>query len=196
MRKTRIVVDGNIGCGKTTVIKEMNNTTRIPIFLEPLHKWNELLALFYDDPNKWAFPFNLEVMTTFNEWKDNSFAAVYERSPLSCRYVFTQLNHEHHHMHDLELKVFDKIYKELKWDPEVLIYIRTDPDICVQRMKERARCCESNVSLDYIRDVHRKYEDLVCNAELMAGICLHIVDGDQNKEKVFEDVKKIVEQYT
>lgn len=196
MSKARIVIDGNIGCGKTTVIKELNNETRIPIFLEPLHKWNDLLTLFYEDHSKWAFTFNLEVMTSFHEWKDNSFLALYERSPLSCRHVFTQLNYENKHMHALELQVFDKIYKELKWDPEVLVYIRTDPDVCYLRMKERARCCEMGVSHDYIVSVHEKYEALVSNTDVMRNIDLHIVDGNQDKKKVYEDVQKIVSQYS
>jgi thymidine kinase len=185
----KVVIDGNIGCGKTTLIKRLNDDIRIPIFLEPLHKWNDLLTLFYDDPKKWAFPFNLEVITSFHEWKSNAFPAIYERSPLSCRKVFTQLNVEMGHMHTLELGVFDKIYKELSWMPDVLIYIRTDPQTCSQRMQERARECEKHVPLDYIQSIHTKYEMMV--KEITTPT--YVVDGNQSKDKVYEDVKKIVQ---
>lgn len=186
----KIAIEGNIGCGKTTVIKSLNDSIRIPIFLEPLHKWNEMLTLFYKDPAKWAFPFNLEVISSFHEWKNNTFPAIYERSPLSCRHVFTQLNHDTGHIHELELSVFDKIYKELAWKPEAIIYIRTDPNICSNRMAERARECEKELPIEYIQMVHDKYEDMIRNKT--DGIIVFIVDGNNSREEVFKQVESIV----
>lgn len=191
----KIVIDGNIGCGKTTVIKSLNDKLRIPIFLEPLQKWSDYLKLFYENPQKWAFPFNLEVLTTFAEWKHNLFPAIYERCPLSCRYIFTELNYDLGHLHKLEMATFDKIYKDLKWEPEVLIYIRTDPSICSQRMKERGRSCESEVPKEYIQSVHDKYEAMINNESIMKYIKFHIIDGNQEKEKVFNDICEILKTY-
>ncbi len=191
----KIVIDGNIGCGKTTVIKRLNDEIRIPIFLEPLQKWNDHLTLFYENPQKWAFPFNLEVLTTFYEWKNNTFPAIYERCPLSCRYIFTELNYDLGHLHKLEMATFDKIFKEIKWEPEVLIYIKTDPNICVQRMKERGRSCEAGVSTDYIEAVHNKYEAMTNNTSIMKNIKLHIINGNQEKEKVFNDICEVLKMY-
>ncbi len=191
----KIVIDGNIGCGKTTVIKKINDDIRIPIFLEPLQKWNDHLTLFYEDPKKWAFPFNLEVLTTFYEWKNNTFPAIYERCPLSCRYIFTQLNYELGHLHPLELSTFDKIFKEIKWIPDILVYIKTDPKICVSRMKQRGRACEMSVSEDYIESVHQKYEELINNKEVMKDVTIHIVDGNQEKDKVYSDTLDIIKTY-
>lgn len=191
----KIVIDGNIGCGKTTVIKRINDEIRIPIFLEPLQKWNEYLTSFYEDPKKWAFPFNLEVLMTFYEWRFNMFPAIYERCPLSSRYIFTELNYDLGHLHKLELSTFDKIFKEIKWCPTVFIYIRTDPLVCSARMKERGRSCETGVSDEYINAVHEKYEKLVQNNDVMKGINIHIVDGNQEKDKVFDDICNILKNY-
>ena len=187
----KIVIDGNIGCGKTTMIKQLNDDIRIPIFLEPLHKWNELLTLFYKDPAKWAFPFNLEVLLTFNEWKDNTFPAIYERNPLSCRYVFTDQNYDSGHIHRVELEIFKKLYKQLSWNPDVLIYIQTDPEICYKRMQERGRGCESEVSLEYLKDIHNKYEKLV----LDCNIPVYIINGNKEKKQVYEQILQIVKSY-
>ena len=185
----KIVIDGNIGCGKTTMIKRLNDDMRIPIFLEPLHKWNDLLSLFYEDPQKWAFSFNLEVLLTFNEWKENNFPAIYERNPQSCRYVFTENNFESGHLHPLQMEVFKKIYERLAWVPDILIYIRTDPQICYKRMQERGRNCESSVSLDYLQKIHDKYEKLMMDSHV------HIIDGNRDKDEVYVEVLKIVQSY-
>ena len=184
----KIVIDGNIGCGKSTVIKKLNDDFRIPIFLEPLHKWDTLLSLFYDDPSKWAFPFNLQVLTDFHEWRNNNFPAIYERSPLSCRYVFTQLNHEMGHVHPEELKIFDKIFNELIWTPDICIYIKTDPQICMDRMTSRGRTCEKKVPLDYLEKVHDKYQELASKYASR----IHIIDGNRDSQLVYDDVVTII----
>ena len=207
----KIVIDGNIGCGKTTVIQRLNDEFRIPIFLEPLHKWHEYLTEFYKDPKKWAFPFNLEVLMTFNQWIGNGFPAIYERSPLSCRYVFTEQNFESGHVHPLELNIFSKLYKKLSWSPDVLIYINTDPNVCYERMQTRARDCESHVSLDYLTNIHNKYTNLVACCDPAARIPfrsvsapigirfnvpkLHIIDGNKDKEEVYQEIAAIVRGY-
>lgn len=184
----KIVIDGNIGCGKTTIIKKLNDELRIPIFLEPLHKWDKLLSLFYDDPSKWAFPFNLQVLTDFHEWRHNNFTAVYERSPLSCRHVFTQLNYEMGHIHPEELKIFDKIFGELMWTPDFCIYIQTNPANCMERMTKRGRQCEQNVPLDYLEKVHLKYQELATRYSHK----IHIIDGNRDPDLVYKDVLDIV----
>lgn len=188
----KIVIDGNIGCGKTTLIKRLNDEIRIPIFLEPLQKWTTLLTLFYENPEKWAFAFNLEVLTSFHEWKENSFPAIYERSPLSCRYVFTQQNTDQKYIDELELAVFDKIYNELKWEPDVLIYLQTDPIICSKRIKDRGRDCEANIKQDYIEAIHKKYEEMIKKSSIKH---VYIINGNRSKDIVFNEVLDIINRH-
>jgi deoxyadenosine/deoxycytidine kinase len=99
-------------------------------------------------------------------------------------------------MHKLELAVFDKVYKELMWNPDVLIYIRTNPEVCEMRMKERARECEKNIPLSYIQSVHEKYEKMIETELVKIETKVFIVDGNLNKDVVYEQVKNIVESLT
>ena len=90
----KIVIDGNIGSGKSSTIARIQELTRLPVFLEPITEWTEYLDAFYKQPDKYALPFNLKVLSSFERWKDNNFKAIYERSPESCKYIFHKSHYE------------------------------------------------------------------------------------------------------
>lgn len=190
----KICIEGNIGCGKTTVISKLNEATRLPIFLEPVHEWKDWLSLFYTDPQRWGMTFNLNVLYTFQQWKHNNFKAIYERSPLSCRYVFAQLQYQNGHINEMEMKLFDQLAKELSWSPDVIIYIDTDPLVCDTRMKKRNRDCEQNVQLDYLRQVHSNHHTILLEEAQKRNISVYRVDGNVGADEVYEAVLNIVNQ--
>jgi deoxyadenosine/deoxycytidine kinase len=109
MSHKKISIEGNIGCGKTTVCESVLNNSRLPVFLEPVSDWIPYLDEFYKDPMKWGFAFNVNVILSYQKWKNNSFTAVYERSPLSCKHVFTNQQIKDGFIHPLELNIFNKI---------------------------------------------------------------------------------------
>lgn len=184
-----ITIDGSVGCGKSTLIQSINEETRLPIFLEPVGLWKNWLELFYSDCERWGLAFNTNVLVTYSDWKNNSFPAIYERSPFSCRNVFVEAQKDAGSMNDLEIKLFDKLYENMAWSPSTIIYLRTDPKICYERMSTRNRECEQNVSLEYLEILHEKYEHMMNH--LYKGK-LHIVDGNQEESKVKQDVLNIL----
>lgn len=189
----KISIEGNIGCGKSSVISELNKKTRLPIFLEPVDEWSKWLHLFYADKERWGLSFNMNVLLTFNRWKNNSFKAIYERSPLSNKNVFTKLQYKSGHMTELELSLFNDLFSEISWKPDVIIYIQTPPNVCMERMTQRNRGCESNVPIEYLQQVHNEYEEMIDSAKTDKDI-KHVftVNGLQNAEHVYDDVIHIL----
>ncbi len=192
----KIVIEGNIGGGKSTILNMISQRTRLPIFLEPVDTdWKEGLDLFYTDHSRWGFAFNLKVLMTYNKWKNNNFKAVYERSPLSAKHIFSQLQYDSGKMTKFENDLFQEFYNQLSWEPDVLIYIRTPPDICLQRMNSRGRECESGVPLKYLEEVHDKYETLCDNITESSKIKKFVVNGDRDIESVYHDVFNIISSF-
>lgn len=200
----KIVIEGNIGGGKSTVLNMISQRTRQPIFLEPVDtEWKEGLDLFYTDHSRWGFAFNLKVLMTYHQWRNNNFKAIYERCPMSSKHVFSQLQYENNLMTSFENKLYQEYYDNLAWEPDVMIYIRTPAEVCYERMNSRARECEANVPLEYLQQVNDKYESL-CNfivernssltTRKSKHIPLYIVDGRQDVEAVYKDVIGIIEQ--
>ena len=191
----KISIEGNIGCGKTSVMTRLCQVTRLPIFLEPIDEWGEWLDVFYKDPERWGMSFNLKVLMSYHKWINNNFMAIYERSPLSCRHIFSQQQYDQGRMTRLEYDMFDSIYKELAWKPDAVIYIRADPVVCMARMQNRARDCESTVPLSYLEDIHNKYEDMAQRSFTLANKTLAFkVDGNQSADAVFNEVSSIIER--
>lgn len=189
----KIVIEGNIGGGKSTVLSMISTKTRLPIFLEPVDtEWTEGLKLFYSDHARWGFAFNLKVLMTYHQWRNNRFKALYERCPMSSKCVFSQLQYESGLMTKFENDLYQQYYDNLAWEPDVVIYIRTPPEVCHQRMNSRGRECEANVPLDYLQKVHDKYEEL-CKVIDQKQIKLHIVDGNQDMDTVYQNVCNIID---
>jgi len=167
---------------------------RIPVFLEPIHSWT-FLDKFYQDPKKWGFAFNTEVLMSMYQWKHCPFSAIYERSPMSCRSVFTQIQYEEDDMDDLELALFDKLYKEFSWVQDVIIYLDTPSEVCYDRMQQRARSCENEVTLDYLDSIYIKHEEMLIAAKQMVQpIRVYRVDGTKDIQEVYQDVLNILKK--
>ena len=97
-------------------------------------------------------------------------------------------------MHPLEERVFDEIYKEMSWEPEVVIYVRTDPDVCMKRIKTRSRDCESKISMAYLQNLHDKYEQLAHDVKHKPNVKLYVIDGNNTQDEVYDDAMVIINQ--
>jgi deoxyadenosine/deoxycytidine kinase len=175
----RISIDGNIGAKKSTILKALG----VPVIVEPVDTWSLYLHKFYVDPVRWGFCFNLKVLTSFANYDKNSIC---ERSPYSCRYVFTQLQFEEKKMDMLEFNTFDEVYKQIGWKPDVLIYLKTDPKKCLERIKIRDRSSERNIELDYLQQLHDKYESLDHTNR-------YVIDGEQENDVILQQINKIIQ---
>lgn len=189
----KISIEGNIGSGKSTLIARLCSEKRMPVFLEPVDEWKEWLSIFYKDPSRWSMSFNLNVLLSFNKWMNNDFVAVYERSPITNRSVFTQLGFEQGFMNKLELDLFDAMYSKLAWEPNIVIYIRTSPETSMERMTRRGRNCESSVPLEYLQSIHEKHEELFHGKHKITGtftrdITVIEVDGNEPHDVVYQSV--------
>ena len=45
------------------------------------------------------------------------------------------------------------------WEPDGLIYLRSNPENCFNRIKKRGRESEKNIKLEYIKRIHELHEE-------------------------------------
>jgi len=86
-----------------------------------------------------------------------------------------------------------------------IIYLRTEPGTCLERLKKRARSEEVGIPLNYLEQIHSRHErwlkdrpgDL-CEAEILKGTPILILDVNDNyvddPAKV-EAVKKKIREF-
>jgi deoxyguanosine kinase len=194
-----ISVDGNIGSGKSTLIKILRDRMKNYVFVdEPIKEWTEatdendknLLAHFYEDKNRWAYTFqnyafitrSRNLLDSLNEQRKKIFnkgilEMIYdlfnnkktiiftERSTLTDRYVFADMLHSSGNINNLEWTMYMAWYDLFKTSLNIdhVIYLKTDPEKSYQRVSKRARDEESNISKNYLTDLHNKHEEWLNN---------------------------------
>ena len=187
-----VSIGGNIGCGKTTLIERLQQITPNNVFPEPIGKWGDWLGMFYKDPHRCAFPFQMKVLMDFlyfNKSHDKE-VVVTERSPLDSLYVFCKTLSDKGYISDMEYTLFKECVDKVGWIPQMYIYLRADPRTCVERINSRARDCEDKIDPEYISQIHNAYDKMDME---MYGTKVHVVDANRDQEAVFNEVMQILQ---
>jgi deoxycitidine kinase len=201
--RTMILLEGNIGAGKSTLGKTLAESGFFAFIEEPVEMWQtgfaaNLLDAFYSDMERWAFTFQITAFVTrAKTWKEvlaltDHTRVVLERSIFTDRYVFAKNSHQLGGMSDVEWDVYcglwDFLVSNYCVEPDCIIYYRTPAEVCVQRMKARGRTEESEVSLDYLRRLEALHDEW-----LLGHPRAVVLDGSRAWEA--EEVWKLIAPY-
>lgn len=168
-------IEGNIGVGKSTFLKILQKNLDIKAVSEPVSTWenisgHNLLAKFYDSPKRWSYTFQnyafiSRIKSLHEAFKNNinNKLIIEERSVFSDRYCFAQNLYEQGLMDDLEWNIylswFNWLTQFFAVKPIGFIYLKTSPEICYERIHKRNRKEEHNITLEYIKELHKKHEE-------------------------------------
>lgn len=181
MKNTIISLEGNIGSGKSTLLKfleEAFSQNKKIIFLkEPVDEWENIidkegttmLEKFYGDQEKYSFPFQmmayisrLALMKKTMEENENCII-ITERSLSTDKYVFAKMLYESGKIEDVCYKIYKMWFDTFAKDYPVkkMIYIKTTPEICHERITKRSRTGEDQIPLDYLKKCSEYHEDMM-----------------------------------
>lgn len=192
-QKPLIFVEGNIGAGKSTFLKILGKYLPAVITLEPCDEWqnvggHNLLQAYYEDISRWACLFqmyaNITRIQKQEKWshKDGKIQ-IMERSWFTDRYCFARSLYDTSNIDELSWNVFVRL-----WDfnftrvqfPVGFIYLRVAPEVCMDRMKKRARTEEVGVSFEYLSRLHDYHEQLLVDKSVdsvVSDVPVLILDG-------------------
>lgn len=172
--KVNLIIEGNIGAGKSTFLRLLGQALNIQPVFERHDKWQDvgggnLLDNFYRDTKRWGYTFQTYAFVSrvveqekFLSQPGNQ-ALVLERSVYSDRYCFAKNAFEMGLMSELEWDLYKNWFSWLVESytvaPTGFIYLRVEPEICFKRMQQRGRTEEHTVPLSYINLLHNKHED-------------------------------------
>ena len=180
-------VEGNIGCGKTTILDAIQkyiqetNITDIEVIYEPVRIWQELglLDKFYKDIRRWSYTFqNVAFITKMMELEKLKTKGdkiyIVERSPMTDRNCFAELCFESGFMTEMEWQAYNMWYNHYinSFEYDGFIYLKAEPERCLERINTRNRGEETSISIDYLNSLHQKHQLWL--------------DGE-NKEKLYLD---------
>ena len=159
---TIYTIDGNIGCGKTSVLNYLHKYKNIQIDLEPIEKWKSFLDNIYLSKTGY-FNFQIKVWLdrAWIQEKDNKSIIFMERSPFFIRNTFNKNDFINNNINEDEYNVINEMYNKTDniWKSNLYIYLRSSPKKCLERIQYRGRNNEMDISLDYIINIHNLHEE-------------------------------------
>lgn len=172
-QKGYIVVEGNIGAGKSTFLSIIKKHISLDILHEPTDAWqningHNILDAFYKDANRWAYTFQTyafitRILAQQERMKTSQGPLLVERSVYADRYCFAKNAYEMGVMSELEWHMYTQWFSWLMdlyvEQPKGFIYLQTDPTVCYERLIKRDRSEEKAVKLEYLQLLHNKHEN-------------------------------------
>lgn len=199
----KIAIDGNIGCGKSTVIEKLREL-KYRVYPEDIESWGDWLIKYYKEPKKYALGFQLTVLLSHLRQQgdvsgDDGDVYIYERCSHTCNRIFGSLLVDDDIMNERDLELCKSYEKEFNNGVDILFYLQTTPEICKERIVKRDRSCESSIEMDYLKKLHNKYEDVYSTeitdpdlACIVDGIIIYIIDATRPADEVFKNIQMLL----
>jgi deoxyadenosine/deoxycytidine kinase len=172
-------LDGNIGAGKSTILAYIHDKYDVAIDVEPIDIWQPFLNDLY--AGKPCAAFNMQIRV----WLDrcminpgNKYDVIMERSPFFQRGVFVATNAEDGNISPIQNEMIQHMYDKTDemWSPKCFIYLRSDPDKCIQRIATRGRPSEDAILDTYLHKLHELHETCYVKAvaERKNIVCIEV----------------------
>nr|XP_023011511.1 deoxynucleoside kinase-like [Leptinotarsa decemlineata]XP_023011512.1 deoxynucleoside kinase-like [Leptinotarsa decemlineata] len=198
-----VAVEGNVGSGKTTFLNYFNKFDNVGVFAEPIDLWRNcngynLLDLMYKDPKKWSFTFQSYVQLTMlrqHQKKIHQPVKLMERSLYSARYCFVEKMSRDGLMAAPSVAVIDEWFKYItKFEDtkvDLIVYLKTSPEVAYERILKRNRSEERTVPFEYIQALHDIHEDWLCRKTLHNCVApVIILNADLDRSVIEEEYER------
>ncbi|MFT5647286.1 MAG: deoxyguanosine kinase [Aureispira sp.] len=195
-----IVIEGNIGAGKTSLSKLLSDDLNARLILEEFSD-NPFLPLFYKNPDRYAFPVELFFMTErHKQLQDLLLKGNLFQEYVVSDYIFSKtLLFAGQNLVDEELRLFQRLFHTLNASfpkPHLLVYLHRSVDDLLSNISKRGRDYEQDISAAYLLKIQQAYFDFFRMTENDLSILILNVEGldfinnTEHYELVIEQLEK------
>jgi deoxyadenosine/deoxycytidine kinase len=202
--KKFIVVAGNIGAGKSTLVRMLSEHTGWYPYYEPVAQ-NPYLVDLYDNMQTWAFHSQVFFLTnrlrTHHQLMNHPTSVIQDRCVYEDAEVFAQNLFEQGLMVERDYQTYRELYQvlvEFLPPPDLVIYLRASVPTLTGRISLRGRDYEQNIQPKYLNQLNSLYEMWIANFIFCPVLTVPSDDLDYVKRPHHFDliVKKIEEKLT
>lgn len=162
-------IEGVIGVGKTTLVRLLQPAFQANILLEVFEE-NPFLSNFYADRDRYAFQTQIFfLLSRYHQQNKGIPAATAGGASLISDYtfdkdaLFARIN-----LKGDELEMYYRVHEALAekiHQPDLIVYLRADTNLLLQRIAMRDRPYERNMDPGYIEQVNQSYDDFFLNRD-------------------------------
>ncbi len=156
-----LVIEGNIGAGKTTLATMLSADLNSKLILEGFSD-NPFLPKFYSDPAKYSFPLELSFLAERYSQLKNDLASrdLFHELTIMDYYFMKSLIFAQNTLapdeYNLYRKFFDIIYERLP-RPDLYVYLHIPENKLIENIRLRGRDYEQSIDPGYLRTIKEGY---------------------------------------
>ncbi len=161
IRYNYVVIEGNIGAGKTTLASRIADQFNARLVLEHFAD-NPFLPKFYQEPDKYSFPLELSFLASrYKQLKEElvpqdlfkSFTVADYYFMKSLVFASSTLNGDEYNLYR---QIFYIIYGSLP-KPDIYVYLHMSPERLLSNIEKRGRTYEKSITKEYLRKIQDSY---------------------------------------
>lgn len=182
--KKFIAVAGNIGVGKSTLVRLLCSRLGWQPFYEPEAE-NPYLEDFYRDMRTWAFQSQVFFLTRrlrdHRRLLDHPTSVIQDRSVYEDAEIFAANLYRQGLMDERDHRSYSDLYSvlmEFLPPPDLVIYLRASVTTLSRRIALRGRGYEAEISTDYLQQLNQLYDDWIAGFSLCPVLTVPADDLD------------------
>ena len=107
---------------------------------------------------------------------------------MSSRFVFWPLISNE--LHPIEKDCYEYYFHEMKWFPDIYIYLSKDPEIAHGHIQNRHQAGDDSVNLDYLRDLNDRYNQMFEHSVPTSK--KYIIDANRTESEIHQEICMIL----
>jgi len=198
-----LVIEGNIGAGKTSLASLLAEETGSRLVLEAFSD-NPFLAKFYEDPDRYAFQLELSFLSERYQQIKTELGQpdLFGQSVISDYFLAKSFIFSKYNLKDDEMKLFEKLFSIINLQapkPDLYVYLHLPVEKLLENIGLRGRSYEKHIKYEYLKEVQEGYFGFFKSQQEMKILVIDTSNLDfVNKDYDFQQMKKVIleEEYS
>jgi deoxyadenosine/deoxycytidine kinase len=192
-----VVIEGNIGAGKTTLATMLAKDYNARLVLENF-KENPFLPKFYKDPKKYAFPLGLFFMAErYHQLKKQKEQDLFQPISIADYFFIKSKLFAQNNLQKDEQQLFNSLFKIMLSslpNPNLLVYLYADVSRLQINIKKRGRSFEQKITNKYLQNIQDRYLDYLRKQTYFPVLLLDISNVNfKEDKKTYETISALLD---